>query len=127
MKVKGSNAERDLVAKFWGENWASLRIAGSGSMKFPSCDVLASRDGRLLAVECKSTKKDSQYITKEQIADLHKFAGMFNAEPIIGVKFSKEWRFYTPEVLNKTPLGHTVINKKDSFKTFLDLITESNF
>ena len=121
MKRKGSNAERELVGMFWAQEFAALRIAGSGRMNFPCPDVLASKDGRVLSIECKSTKKDLQYITAEQIQQLFDFSLMFNAEPLVGVKFSSEWRFYNPNELKKTRSGNIVINKKDSFKTFEDL------
>ncbi len=124
MKVKGSNAERELVAMFWEMGFAALRIAGSGRMNFPCSDVLASDGERIFSIECKSTKKKHQYITNAQIGDLHKFSAMFSAQPVVGVKFGSEWRFYNPEGLKRTPSGQVVINKKDNFRTFAELISE---
>lgn len=122
MKVKGSNAERHLVSMFWEHGFASLRIAGSGSMRFPSCDVLAANGSNIIAIECKATKKDRQYITEDQINDLIKFSRMFTAVPIVAVKFSSEWRFYHPDELRRTANGSIVINKKDNFKNFIDVV-----
>ena len=57
-KSKGINAERDLIHKFWNvEGWSAVRVAGSGSMKYPSADVLATNKLRRLAIECKTSKK----------------------------------------------------------------------
>ena len=64
LKSKGINAERELVHMFWGENWACLRIAGSGSIKYPSPDLLVGNSLRRLAVECKTTKDSKKYFEK---------------------------------------------------------------
>ena len=66
-KAKGSNAERDLVHKFWGEMFACVRVAGSGSMKYPSPDIIASRDGITIALECKTTKKNTNTLRGEKL------------------------------------------------------------
>ena len=50
-KSKGINAERSLIHKFWAHNWAAIRVAGSGSSKYPSPDVLAGNNLRKLAIE----------------------------------------------------------------------------
>ncbi len=94
-KSKGINAERDLIHKFWGrEGWAAVRIAGSGSMRYPSADIIATNKLRKLAIECKTSREPSKYIQKEEIKQLQEFASYFNAEPWIGVKFDKaEWLF----------------------------------
>ena len=102
-KSKGLNAERDLVHKFWANEWASVRIAGSGSMRYPSADILATNKLRKLAIECKTVKKPWKYIEKEDIGQLKEFAELFNAEPYVAVKFSKkEWLFLTLEDLEET-------------------------
>ena len=67
MKAKGSNAERELVSKFWKKGFASIRVAGSGSSRFPCPDILASNVTRTIAIEAKATKKDIQYFRENQI------------------------------------------------------------
>ena len=42
LKSKGINAERELIHKFWGVGWGAVRVAGSGSMRYPSSDILAA-------------------------------------------------------------------------------------
>ena len=88
-KSKGINAERDLIHKFWANKWASVRIAGSGSMRYPSADILATNKLRKLAIECKTSKDASKYIEKEDIEQLREFAELFNSEAYVAVKFSK--------------------------------------
>ena len=104
LKSKGINAERDLIHKFWSTNsWSAVRIAGSGSMKYPSADILASNKLRKLAIECKVTKGYKKYFEKKEIAALKKFADMFGAEPWIAVKFkSYDWHFVSLEDLEET-------------------------
>ena len=111
-KSKGINAERELIHLFWANDWAACRIAGSGSMKYPSPDVIAGRKGRKLAIECKATGASSKYISKEEIDELHRFAEMFLAEPWIGVRFSKkEWYFIRTEDLRDS--GKNVVIDKN--------------
>jgi len=94
MKAKGSNAERELIHKFWANGFAAIRSAGSGSMKYPSPDLLVSKNSRILAIECKATKDTSKYFEKREISDLQEFARLFNAEPLVAVRFKgQDWVF----------------------------------
>ncbi|MCK4521014.1 MAG: Holliday junction resolvase [Nanoarchaeota archaeon] len=93
-KSKGINAERDLVHMFWKVGWGSCRIAGSGSMKYPSPDIIAAKKTRRLAIECKVTKDNYKHLEKKGIEELKGFARLFDAEPYIAVKFKgNEWFF----------------------------------
>lgn len=123
-KAKGTNAERDLIHLFWESKWAAVRIAGSGSMKYPSPDVLASNKTRKVGIECKSTKNNSQYLTKEEIADLKKFCGLFGAEPWVGIKFKTNWYFLSLDDLKETQKNF-VVNQdlaKQKGLTFNELV-----
>ncbi len=111
-KAKGTDAERELVHLLWANAWAAARVAGSGSIKYPVPDILASKDKRNLAIECKVTKSENQYLTKEEVADLKKFAGITGAEPYIAVRFAREdWRFLSPGDLDVTPTQFVVSKK----------------
>ena len=121
-KPKGSNAEREIVGLFWSSNWAALRIAGSGRMNYPSADILASNGSRTLAIECKATKKTQQYFDKEQIDQLIQFSKLFGAEPLIAIKFSNNWNFFTLEDLNQTPSGKFVIKKGADYREFSQIL-----
>ena len=104
LKSKGINGERELIHKFWAEKkWSAIRIAGSGSMKYPSPDILASNKLRKLAVECKVTKENKKYFEKNDIFALKKFADIFGAEPWVAVKFKGyEWYFVSLEDMIET-------------------------
>lgn len=119
MKAKGTNAERELIHKFWANGFAAIRSAGSGSMKYPSPDILASKSGRVLAIECKVTKDTYKYFEKAEISDLQTFASIFNAEPFIAVKFKgNDWFFLELKKLKETEKSFMVdieLAKKDGF------------
>ena len=103
LKSKGINAERELVHMFWSKDWACLRIAGSGSNKYPSPDLLVGNNLRRLAIECKVTKDTKKYFGKNQIYALKKFADVFGAEPWIAVRFKgHDWYFVSLEDMGET-------------------------
>ncbi|MBD3309748.1 Holliday junction resolvase [Candidatus Woesearchaeota archaeon] len=102
-KSKGCNAERELIHLFWNNDWGAVRVAGSGSIGWPSPDVLASNRLRKLAIECKASRGKYKYLTKEEVSQLREFSSRFGAEPWIGVKFNnKGWFFLNPEDLKET-------------------------
>ncbi len=107
LKSKGINAERELVHMFWGKGWACLRIAGSGSIKYPSPDILTGNSIRRLAIECKTTKDDQKYFDRPHIEALRTFANIFGAEPWVAIKFKGcDWYFISLEDLRGTSNGH---------------------
>jgi Holliday junction resolvase len=109
-KSKGIGAERELIHLFWGTNkWSAIRVAGSGSMKYPCPDVVAGNNIRKLAIECKSSKDTNQYLTKEEVSQLKKFSSKFGAEPWIGVRFDKfKWFFMNIEDLKETDKNYVI-------------------
>lgn len=102
-KSKGLNAERELVHKFWENEWCCNRIAGSGSVRYPSPDLIAGNVARKIAMECKSTAGKKQYLTKKEIAELKEYSQKFGAEPWIGVRFDNlSWYFLSLDDLQET-------------------------
>ena len=101
-KAKGTGAERELIHLFWASSWAAVRIAGSGSMRYPSPDILASNNRRRLGIECKATNGKYQYLEKTEVDALKKFCSIFGAEPWIGVRFSKDWYFMSMDDIKET-------------------------
>lgn len=114
-KSRGIGAERDLIHKFWENNWAAFRAAGSGSSVYPSPDVIAGNNIRKLAIEVKLTTEKKKYFTKKEIRELTYFAEKFGAEPWVAVKFfRKPWYFFMLEDLNETKTGNHVITLEDA-------------
>lgn len=102
-KSRGINAERDLIHKFWENNWAAMRAAGSGSSQYPCPDIMASNNIRKLAIECKLTTEKRKYFTKQEVYELNEFSRRFGAEPWLAIKFFREpWYFFTLECVEET-------------------------
>ena len=108
LKSKGINGERELVHRFWAAGWACIRVAGSGSSKYPSPDLLAGNVRRKLAIECKVTSGDSKYLEKDDVIQIRTFAQAFGAEPWIAIKIARQWRFMMLEDVKETPAGYAV-------------------
>ncbi|MBW2993129.1 Holliday junction resolvase [Candidatus Woesearchaeota archaeon] len=106
VKQKGINAERELVHKLWSNGWCAHRIAGSGSSRYPSPDIIAANGNKKIAIEVKSTKKDKRYFSEEDISQIEIFSEMFGAEAWIALRFSrKDWFFIKTGELDKTKKG----------------------
>jgi len=119
-KKKGSQAERDLLQLFWENNWACLRVAGSGNTSFPAPDLLASNGRRQVALECKTFKRECKYLELQEISQLRAFSQMFGAEAWIAIKFDyKPWYFLKIDDLKKTEKSCVVSLKLAQEKGFL--------
>jgi Holliday junction resolvase len=109
LKSKGINAERELIHLFWGKNIPAVRVAGSGSMRYPAPDIIAGTIERKFAIECKSVKGTTKYIPIEEIEELQKFADLFGCEPWIGMRFARNnWLFLSLEDLHKTAKSYAI-------------------
>lgn len=102
-KSRGTNAERDLIHKFWENGWAAMRAAGSGSSQYPSPDIIVSNNLRKIAIECKLTTEKRKYFTAQEVYELKEFSNIFGAEPWLAIKFFREpWYFFTLECVDQT-------------------------
>lgn len=109
LKAKGTNAERELIHKFWDRGWAAIRVAGSGSSRYPSPDLLAGNNVRKLAIECKSIRGRSKYLPLEEVDNLNLFAEKFGAEPWVAVRFDEvDWFFIGTRDLERTERSYKV-------------------
>lgn len=120
-KSKGINAEREIIHAFWKiPGWTACRIAGSGSMKYPSPDIIAGNATRKLAIECKSTKSKYQYFEKEEIKQLLQYAEMFAAEAWIAIRFDRDKVYFLrPKDLKETNNRYAVDKALSEDKGFL--------
>lgn len=102
-KSRGTNAERDLIHKFWAADWAAMRSPGSGSTKYPCPDIIASNNVRKLVIEAKLTTEERKYFRSDEIKDLQIFSDKFGAEPWVAIKFyGIPWFFLTLEDLESS-------------------------
>jgi len=113
---KGVKLERELVKKFSEKGWIAFRIAGSGRLNALP-DVLAMKDGKIYAFQCKSTKNEKIYLNEEYEKFKH-FYEISKAECFFAVKFEKKkTRFYKfSDVKNYISLLDTV------YLTYKDLL-----
>ncbi len=125
-KKKGSRTERELFHMFYDAGWQPCRLAGSGSTPLPATDIIAGNAGRVLAVECKSSKNDKKYIEEEKIEQLKEFSEKFGAEPWIGIRFNNmNWFFLSLDDLDRSKKNSFIISKDLARKKgleFKDLI-----
>ena len=111
-KSKGYKAEIELLHMFWSRGFACLRSAGSGSMKYPGPDLIASNKSRRLAIECKSTKENKKYLDVHDVEQLKEFCNIFGAEPWFAVRFArKDWLFLSIDDIEKTENGYVIDEK----------------
>lgn len=125
-KSKGIDAERELVHLFWKHRWAAVRVAGSGSSRYPSPDIVAGNSIRKIAVECKVCSENRKYISIDDIEDLQEYCTLFGAEMWIAVKFSsvKNWFFLMIEDLEMTDKNYVISleNSKNKGLLFEEVI-----
>ena len=60
-KGKGTAAENELIHRFWENEWVCVRVAGSGSTKYPAPDLLASNGHRKIVMEVKMVNATKKY------------------------------------------------------------------
>ncbi len=114
-KSRGINAERELVHMFWKQEWACVRVAGSGSIKYPCPDLLAGNNIRKIVIESKLTKDNKKYFSNDDIDQIKQFSVIFGAEAWLAIKFpNQEWKFINPEDLNETKGNNYCITKSTS-------------
>jgi len=95
---KGANAERELIHTLSDMGFAVLRVAGSGVSPLPSPDVVALKNGRILAFECKAWKGNYLAIPIQTFDDEVNWAKIAGAEFFVGWKIPREgWLFIKSE------------------------------
>jgi Holliday junction resolvase len=116
-KKRGIAAERELLHILWNKGFACCRVAGSGSIPEPSCDLLAGNTKKRHAIEVKTTKKEKKYINKEQFESFLEFSDKFGLAPLFAIKFMRQgWFFIKPEHLDKTEKNYVISLEKAKLK-----------
>lgn len=124
-KKRGIAAERELLHMLWQKGFACCRVAGSGSIPEPSCDLLAGNTKDKYAIECKTCRARKKYINKEQIEEFAIFAKKFGLAPLLAIRFVRQgWFFIPPEKLDKTRKGLAISLEeiKKRGKSFEELV-----
>ncbi len=117
-KTKGTTAERELIHLFWKNDIPAIRVAGSGSMRYPSPDILAGTPLKKYAIECKTIKENKLYVPKKEIEELREFSIKYGAQPFLAVKFDK-WYFLILEDLRETEASFSINTEEVRIKGLL--------
>jgi len=106
---KGVREERELVKILDRLGFAVLRAPASGSRtRLDRPDLLAGRKGFIVALEVKTTSRETLYLGEESVAQLLRFSRRFGAKPFLAVKFKrrrKGWLLVEAEGLKRTGKG----------------------
>ena len=120
-KCKGTRAERELLHMLFSKKWHVVRSAGSGSIGLPNPDLLAGKDSRILAIECKSLSAENKYFKEQEIKELNQFSKKFGAEAWLALRFDNiGWYFIQPNKLNKTKSSYYSISLEEIKKKGLN-------
>jgi Holliday junction resolvase len=100
-KAKGTRCENELYDLFIQAGFRCIRTAGSGTKAESNADLLAGKSGEgKYAIEVKSSKTTSKYISKEQIENFVVFCEIFGLTPVVALRFNREgWFFINPSQL----------------------------
>lgn len=126
-KKKGSNAERELLLLLYEQGFACARIAGSGSSSLPSPDIIAIKNNKGYAIECKTKSGNYLNIKEKQIEELKTWETLSGHKAFVAWRISRKgWFFIHVSKLNKTKKAYSV--KKEfilehgfEFKEFIEL------
>ncbi len=100
---KGANAERELIKILDNMGFAVLRVAGSGVNPIPCPDVVALKNGKIIAFECKAKKGEYLAIKLEQMDEEVEWAKKAGASFVVAWKVPHNgWLFIKPENFRKT-------------------------
>lgn len=110
---KGANAERELIKMLFSAGFAVARIAGSGSNPLPAPDIIALKDGKCLAIECKAWKEGYLAIPLEQMRDLVGWGKKAGGEVFVAWKLPRKgWFFLKQADFNQSKKFFMVSSRK---------------
>ena len=105
---KGAHAERELINFFSGKGFAVIRAAGSGVNSL-SPDLLAFKQGRQYAIECKAWESGSLSFEKEKVAAMKKWEEITGITYLIGWRVSREgWFLFPVHLLEEQKKTYTI-------------------
>ncbi len=114
---KGSAAERELIGIFAKEGFSVIRAAGSGTNDLAGPDLVALKDGLVLAVEAKAWNKSNLSISRLQFGDLIAWATRAGCQAVIAWKYPRQgWFFLLPEAFHETGKAHAISYKEAVLK-----------
>ncbi len=104
---KGAKAERELAEILWRKGYAVVRSAGSGNSYSP--DIIAIKEGKVIAFECKAWRKDVVVIPNHQMEKMLEWKRRSGAELFLAWKYPyKGWFFVPIHLLTRKPTGYSI-------------------
>lgn len=104
---KGAKAERELADLLWRKGYAVVRSAGSGNSYSP--DVIAIKEGKVIAFECKAWKKDVVVISNYQMEKMLEWRKRSGAELFLAWKYPyRGWFFIPVHLLTRKASGYVI-------------------
>ena len=106
--VKGARGERELLNNLYSKGFSVIRSAGSGVNSI-SPDIIAVKDGRGLAFECKAWDRGSIAIEKEKYDSLVEWQRNSRMETYIAWRMSNMgWYFIRLEEMRSNEKSWSV-------------------
>ncbi|MBW6451203.1 MAG: hypothetical protein K0B02_00550 [DPANN group archaeon] len=104
MYKKGYAFERLLKLELEADGWKVIRSGGS---KKP--DMIAGKNGKIIIIECKSSKNSKVYIDKDEFDNIQVVAKAFNAECIFAIRQDrKKWVMVSLDQLKENDKSYVI-------------------
>ena len=126
---KGANAERELIKALFDRKFSVVRAAGSGVSSMESPDVIAMRNGRVFAFECKAWNSSNLSIEKPKFESALEWCNNGGAQFHVAWKVqNKGWYFLRPELFSASPKFYSIsrnnaLKRGESLNTVLGIQT----
>ncbi|MGC8478926.1 MAG: Holliday junction resolvase Hjc [Candidatus Micrarchaeia archaeon] len=109
---KGARSERELLAFLYERKFSVMRSAGSGVNSI-SPDLIAFREKRGLAFECKAWNGTSVAIPIDKVEALKEWESNTGMETFIAWRLNGEgWFFIRIEELSKAQTNYTITKRR---------------
>jgi holliday junction resolvase Hjr len=100
---KGASAERELIKELFAAGFSVTRVAGSGVNPLPCPDVIALKDKKIFAFECKAWDGKYLSISCENMDEEQAWADNAGGQLYIAWKIPREgWLFVQKKHFHKT-------------------------
>ncbi|MDE1810914.1 MAG: hypothetical protein KGH66_02650 [Candidatus Micrarchaeota archaeon] len=106
---KGARSERELMAFLHDRNYSVVRSAGSGVNPMSPPDIIAIKEGKGMAFECKAWDKDSLSIEPDKIGALEAWEKNTGMTAYVAWRMNGTgWFFIRLAEMKRTPKNFTV-------------------
>ncbi len=121
---KGYVAELELVHILAKRGWLVVRAPRSGRINLPSPDIIAVKNGKIVAIECK-VRDEAFSVSKDQIDQLKVWSKTGGASVFLALKVPRRgWKFFGIDMIIKMngKIGKKSFNDGLDLEEFISLI-----